>query len=89
MSAGSIPVLPNTQAGRAVGLTREIPLDELNEDMMDIAFVEEPIQCEPETCAKLKNGYKFGERMTWDDSNAYKYVLDIGMSSNMADGFKT
>jgi hypothetical protein len=80
MADGSIPVLPNTQLGRAVGLTREVPMDELNEDMMDIAFVDEPIQCEPETCAKVKHGYKFGDRMTWDESNQYKYVLDIGTS---------
>lgn len=76
--SGSIPVLPNTTPGRAVGLAHETPMDELNEDMMDIAFVDEPIQCEPETCAKVKNGYKFADRMTWDETNQFKYLLDIG-----------
>lgn len=77
---GQIPVLPLTPLHKPVGTPHNVPLAELNSELMDVAFVNEPIQCDPTECARIKKEYKYGERKDWQSSNDYKYVLDIGMS---------
>lgn len=53
-------------------------LSELNNELVDVGFVDEPIQCDPEVCADVRKNYKFAGRKTWDEGNQYKYLLDIG-----------
>lgn len=50
---------------------------ELNGDLVDVAFVDEPIQCEQETCDELKETYQFADRIDFSQGNKHKYLLDI------------
>jgi hypothetical protein len=78
--SGHVPVLPLKPLNKPVGAPHNQPLIQLNRDLMDVAFVDEPIQCEPEECVKVKGEYKFGTRLNWAQANQYKYLLDIGES---------
>ena len=49
----------------------------LNEDLIDVAFTGQPIQCDEPTCTELADNYRFGDRLDWSGSNQYKYMLDI------------
>lgn len=72
--------MPVTNEFAAVGQPRTMELAELNHELMDIGFVDEPIQCDPDECAEIKSKYAFKGRKSWKESNTYKYQLDIGRS---------
>lgn len=59
--------------------TVDAPLDKLNEQHVDIAFVGEPIQCEESdgSCAEIKENYAFRGRVTPDDMDHAKYLIDV------------
>jgi hypothetical protein len=80
-TSGQVPVLPLTPLHKPVGTPHNHPLSELNADLMDVAFVDEPIQCSPAECAQIKKEYRYGGRVNWVQGNGYKYMLDIGMCS--------
>lgn len=70
-----------TKTKAPVGEAELVQLAQLNTDLMDIGFVDEPIQCDPAECKEVKAKYAFKSRKTWDEANMYKYQLDIGASS--------
>ncbi|WOO78997.1 Beta-1,2-xylosyltransferase 1 [Vanrija pseudolonga] len=75
---GTLPVLKLTSRGEAVGHPVQKDLSKLNDQLMDVAFVDTPIQCEPKAlCDQISKEYKFGDRMTWVAANEFKYQLDI------------
>ncbi|PVF92131.1 hypothetical protein CPB86DRAFT_718049 [Serendipita vermifera] len=74
---GKYSVLPLRNANESVGAPIEVPADELNKRLMDIAFTGSPIQCEPEICSKMGQRYKFlKQQLDWTAANKYKYMLD-------------
>lgn len=63
-------MLKLTSRGEAVGHPVQKDLSKLNSQLMDVAFVDNPIQCEPKAlCDQLSKEYKFGNRMTWVAAN--------------------
>ncbi|WVR05878.1 hypothetical protein IAU60_002904 [Kwoniella sp. DSM 27419] len=69
---GYLPVLDPSTAQPV-----DKPLGRLNDEMMDVAFVDEAIQCDEHVCRTIEKDYKFGERKNWDQGNQYKYLIDI------------
>jgi hypothetical protein len=59
-------------------MPEDAALSMLNPDLVDVAFVDDPIQCSPDECARVRANYRFGKRVTWKEGNEYKYLLDIG-----------
>ncbi|OCF73807.1 hypothetical protein I204_05651 [Kwoniella mangroviensis CBS 8886] len=77
---GHVPVFdvpPSYNPNKPVGEPHNVPLSQLNAELMDVAFVDEAIQCDPKVCRRVQAGYKFGSRMDWSQGNQYKYLLDI------------
>ncbi|WVW82295.1 hypothetical protein I302_104301 [Kwoniella bestiolae CBS 10118] len=77
---GHIPVFdvpPSYNPNKPVGEPQNLPLSQLNAELMDVAFVDEAIQCDPKICRRVQAGYKFGARKDWSQGNQYKYLLDI------------
>jgi hypothetical protein len=58
-----------------VGQPRENPLWRLNEDMMDIGFVDDAIQCDQEVCEGIQRDYAFKERKDWSQGNQWVDTL--------------
>jgi len=81
-TSGDLHVLPVVDMSTPIGLAQAKSLGELNEDLVDVAFVDEPIQCDKEICDDMKKIYHFGERVNWAHGNQYKYLLDLGQCSN-------
>lgn len=63
-------MLPVTAADAPVGNAVAKEYAELNRDLMDVAFVDDPIQCEGDVCDTLRQQYHFGERKDWTEANA-------------------
>ncbi|WVQ82763.1 hypothetical protein IAT38_004895 [Cryptococcus sp. DSM 104549] len=76
-TSGSLPLLPASPATTPVGAAQDSPLADLNAKLMDVAFVDEAIQCDEAVCKEVQKGYKFGSRKNWAEGNGYKYLLDI------------
>nr|XP_019015081.1 uncharacterized protein I206_01169 [Kwoniella pini CBS 10737]OCF53862.1 hypothetical protein I206_01169 [Kwoniella pini CBS 10737] len=77
---GHIPVLDvpsQHNPNKPVGAPRNTPLSQLNAELMDVAFVDQAIQCDQDVCYQIQEGYKFAGRKTWSQGNQYKYLLDI------------
>nr|XP_018267302.1 uncharacterized protein I303_01287 [Kwoniella dejecticola CBS 10117]OBR89460.1 hypothetical protein I303_01287 [Kwoniella dejecticola CBS 10117] len=70
-----VPALHNPN--KPVGAPRNTPLSQLNAELMDVAFVDEAIQCDRHVCRQIQEGYKFAGRKDWSQGNQYKYLLDI------------
>lgn len=66
---GLTPVFDVSDPSRPVGVPRDTALSQLNADLVDVGFVDEPIQCDPEVCAEVKQNYKFVERKDWSQCN--------------------
>jgi hypothetical protein len=66
---GTLPVTPLTQQLQPVGAPRNRTWTDLNDQLMDVAFVDEPIQCDPGVCKTLKKHYIFAERKDWSQAN--------------------
>ena len=76
---GVLPVLsPKGDPQTPVGEPELHPFSSLNSELTDVAFVDEPIQCDAKTCASLKENYHFAGRRNWTEANQYKYHLDLG-----------
>ncbi|GFZ52387.1 hypothetical protein JCM24511_10160 [Saitozyma sp. JCM 24511] len=59
---------------------RKIPIAMANEHYLDIAFVEEPIQCDASdgTCQEIVDEYRFAEGIISHDAALhYKYIIDV------------
>ncbi|KAK8865940.1 hypothetical protein IAR55_001089 [Kwoniella newhampshirensis] len=76
-TTGHIPMLDITSPSDPVGMAKDTPLAQLNADLMDVAFVDQAIQCDKKVCAIVEQNYKFGGRKNWKEGNNYKYLLDI------------
>nr|XP_031859158.1 uncharacterized protein CI109_005353 [Kwoniella shandongensis]KAA5526230.1 hypothetical protein CI109_005353 [Kwoniella shandongensis] len=76
-NTGQLPMLDITPPNAPVGSPRDTPLSQLNADLMDVAFVDEAIQCDEKVCEVVQGRYTFGERKDWSQGNQYKYLLDI------------
>ncbi|BEJ14671.1 hypothetical protein CspHIS471_0404380 [Cutaneotrichosporon sp. HIS471] len=74
---GTVPVLPVSKPGNPVGAPQMEEYADLNAKLMDVAFVDDPIQCEGEVCDTLREQYRFAERKDWTTANDYKYLLDV------------
>ena len=79
-TSGDLPILPIVKAQSSVGHANDIEVSRLNGELVDVAFVDEPIQCDKEVCEDMRKMYHFGGRKDWSEGNQYKYLLDIGMS---------
>ncbi|ODO07250.1 hypothetical protein L198_00829 [Cryptococcus wingfieldii CBS 7118] len=75
---GTLPVLPPAlDSSSPVGYPVETPLGDLNDDLVDVAFVDHAIQCDDAVCDEIQENYHFGDRKTWAEGNGYKYLLDL------------
>lgn len=96
-TSGQTPVYDVPEPLKAVGSPRDTALSELNADLVDVAFVDEAIQCDSELCEEIGKEYKFGVRKDWAAGNQsvtliiqfiglltarYKYLLDLGESAS-------
>jgi hypothetical protein len=43
----------------------------------DFKFVGEPMQCSAKVCKEFKDEFEWGERMSTEESNKYKFVMDV------------
>lgn len=77
-TSGDLHVLPVHHSKKPLGDARTRSLSELNADLVDVAFVDEPIQCDKGVCDDMKKMYHFGDRVNWQQGNDYKYLLDLG-----------
>ena len=66
---GLTPVFDVSDPLRPVGKPRDTALSQLNADLVDVGFVDEPIQCDPEVCLEVKKNYKFVERKNFSQCN--------------------
>lgn len=67
--SGTVPVMQLEPESKAIGAPAKQQWFDLNTRMMDVAFVDDPIQCEESTCERIRNEYKFAERKDWVASN--------------------
>lgn len=74
---GSLPVYPLTGPGEPVGKPVDRSYSGLNKNLLDVAFVETPIQCAPKDCATLQEDYRWEERMNWADANEYVGAVSV------------
>jgi hypothetical protein len=74
---GTLPVLPVSPRGTPVGTPQAQEYAALNAKLMDVAFVDDPIQCEGAVCDTLRTDYHFAGRKDWTAANDYKYLLDV------------
>ncbi|KAI5451156.1 hypothetical protein NCC49_002032 [Naganishia albida] len=77
--AGTVPIIPPAASSdTAVGKPEPAQVGPLNDLLLDVAFVGEPIQCQDQhICDELKNTFEFRGRQGWDKANKYKYIFDI------------
>ncbi|RSH90840.1 Glycosyltransferase 90 protein [Saitozyma podzolica] len=71
---------PAGMGGKTVAEDRtRIPRAMANRYYFDIAFVDEPIQCDvPDgTCQEIAEGYHFAEGISHDAALYYKYIIDV------------
>ena len=71
-----IPVLdPEGDGGKA---PIEASVTELNMDLMDIAFGDKPVQCEPQVCEQMEKDLRFvHEGQSYTEAYKYRYVIDV------------
>lgn len=60
-----------------VGQPKKLPGWKLNRRLLDVSFTNAPIQCNPEICDRLRSTFTFGDRVSQDEANQYKFLLDI------------
>ncbi|KAL7419480.1 hypothetical protein Q5752_006318 [Cryptotrichosporon argae] len=77
MTDGTVPVYPVPPPSTAIGGPEQNPWADLNAALVDVGFVDEPIQCDSEVCDVVRKAYAFKERKTWAEGNNYKYLLDL------------
>jgi len=58
-TTGFTPVYDISEPFAAVGAPRDTALSRLNSELVDVGFVDEAIQCDPEVCAEIGDTYKF------------------------------
>lgn len=51
----------------------------LEEETVDIVFAGDPIQCEEPSCTDMKNEFRWAGRMDTNESNQYKYIIDVSL----------
>jgi hypothetical protein len=49
----------------------------LTERYFDFAFAGRPMQCTPELCDLLPQMFRFEGKMTFEEANQYRYILDV------------
>lgn len=75
---GKVSVLNSTSSPtESVGLPQTVPLDLLNEEMMDVGFSDEAIQCEYEVCEEIEKTLTYKELMSLEEANNWKYIIDV------------
>ncbi|KLT43587.1 hypothetical protein CC85DRAFT_272298 [Cutaneotrichosporon oleaginosum] len=74
---GTLPVLPVSPPSSPVGAPEMREYASLNKQLLDAAFVDEPIQCEGDVCNELREQYHFADRKDWTAANDYKFLLDV------------
>lgn len=78
---GRIRVLDSASSStESVGPARSVPLYLLNDQMMDIGFSGEAIQCEPGACEEIENTFAYKDATTIVEAYDWKYVLDVSWS---------
>jgi hypothetical protein len=70
-------VLPSSDTDHAVQPPQQKVAKELNTDFLDVSFTSKPIQCAPEICELLGLTYDFKPKMSQEEANQYKYMLDV------------
>lgn len=69
MDTGTLPVYSAPDVKSPIGQPKDTPLARLNTDLVDVAFVDRAIQCDPEVCKQVEEGYHFAERKDWTAGN--------------------
>ncbi|KLT40244.1 hypothetical protein CC85DRAFT_249776 [Cutaneotrichosporon oleaginosum] len=71
---------PGLMRGRSVGAaTQEQDVGSANTARFDMAFVDAPIQCDDGdgTCAEIAAEYPYRQRVSREEADAHKYVVDV------------
>ncbi|KAG8870069.1 Glycosyltransferase Family 90 domain containing protein [Tulasnella sp. 331] len=59
------------------GPRRPVDLKWMNDEFMDIGFVDRAIQCDEKICETIERDLAFKERKAQEEANLHKYILDI------------
>ncbi len=76
-NSGRIPVFDVTEPSQALGKPHDVAFSTLNAGLMDVAFVDKAIQCDPDICVEVEKDYKFAGRKNWDETNQSVWVFDV------------
>ncbi|KAG8991395.1 Glycosyltransferase Family 90 domain containing protein [Tulasnella sp. 427] len=69
----------NSTAGSAdvVSMPEAVSIGLLNEELMDVGFSGEAIQCERKICEEVENTLTYKGTTTFEEANNWKYVMDV------------
>ncbi|KAK0482416.1 glycosyltransferase family 90 protein [Armillaria novae-zelandiae] len=75
---GNMTILPPPRSGEEpVGKGESVQKARYGPAMLDIAFSDDPVQCEPNVCEELKKMYEFTRRRSQMEQARYKYIFDV------------
>ncbi|PLW06531.1 hypothetical protein PCASD_24354 [Puccinia coronata f. sp. avenae] len=56
---------------------RSRPVLALSNRLLDVAFANSPVQCDPLTCHQLATSIHFAPTISFEQTNQYKYLMDV------------
>ncbi len=62
-----------------VGKVESVPKARYGPAMLDMAFSDGPVQCDPDVCEELKKMYEFVRVRSQKDQARYKYIFDVSV----------
>ncbi|KAG9051021.1 Glycosyltransferase Family 90 domain containing protein [Tulasnella sp. UAMH 9824] len=75
---GHLHVLDSAASStESVGPAHSVPLSLLNDEMMDVAFSGNAIQCEPAACEEIESTFTYKDATTFEEAHNWKYIIDV------------
>ncbi|KAK0215637.1 glycosyltransferase family 90 protein [Armillaria fumosa] len=75
---GNVTILaPPRSSEERVGKGESVQKARYGPAMLDMAFSDRPVQCDPDVCEELKKIYEFTKRRSQKEQGRYKYIFDV------------
>ncbi|SJL16213.1 uncharacterized protein ARMOST_19732 [Armillaria ostoyae] len=75
---GNVTILsPPRSSEERVGKGESVQKARYGPAMLDMAFSDDPGQCDPDVCEELKKKYEFTRRQSQKEQARYKYIFDV------------
>ncbi|KAG8870066.1 Glycosyltransferase Family 90 domain containing protein, partial [Tulasnella sp. 331] len=75
---GTLDVIPSPSTPEQIpGPRQPVDLKWMNDEFMDIGFVDRAIQCGEKICETIERDLTYKPRIAQDEANLHKYILDI------------